>query len=106
MEYRLVSRQKECDTFSYEDLNNKIISEYTLIINTTPLGMFPNIDAAPPIPYNALTPSHLMFDLIYNPEKTLFLQQGEAKDAAIKNGYEMLLLQAEAGWEIWNNSQL
>lgn len=101
--YRLVSRQNGLETFSYDDLTAADIKAYTLIINTTPVGMFPAVDAAPPIPYSAITPQHLLFDLIYNPEKTLFLQRGEAQGAAICNGYQMLLLQAEAGWKIWNS---
>lgn len=101
--YKLVSRQKEKGQFSYEDLNDSIIKDYPLIINTTPVGMFPQVHEAPPIPYSAITSAHLLFDLIYNPEKTLFLQRGEAQGAAICNGYQMLLLQAEAGWKIWNS---
>lgn len=104
--FQLVSRQKEKETFLYEDLNDEIVKEHTLIINTTPLGMFPNVEAAPAIPYSALTPNHLLYDLIYNPEKTLFLQRGEAQGAAIVNGHQMLLLQAEAGWKIWNDHNL
>ena len=100
--YKLVSRQKQKETFLYEDLNREIIGAYTLIINTTPLGMFPKIDETPDIPYSAITPDHLLYDLVYNPEKTLFLQRGEAQGATIVNGYNMLLLQAEAGWKIWN----
>lgn len=102
IDLKLVSRQKEKGTFSYEESNDEIIGEHLLIINTTPLGMFPNIDAAPQIPYSAITPRHLLYDLIYNPEKTLFLQRGEAQGATIVNGHQMLLLQAEAGWQIWN----
>ena len=104
--FQLVSRQKERETFLYEELNDEIVKEHTLIINTTPLGMFPNVDAAPAITYSALTPNHLLYDLIYNPEKTLFLQRGEAQGAAIVNGHQMLLLQAEAGWKIWNDHNL
>lgn len=102
IDYKLVSRQKGAETFSYDDLTEAIIQEHLLIINTTPLGMFPHVDAAAPIPYQALTPQHLLYDLVYNPEKTLFLQRGEAQGAAIVNGHQMLLLQAEAGWKIWN----
>jgi len=101
--FQLVSRQKEKETFLYEELTPEIIKEHTLLINTTPLGMFPHVDAAPALPYSALTAQHLLYDLIYNPEKTLFLQRGEAQGATVVNGYQMLLLQAEAGWEIWNS---
>ena len=82
--FKLVSRQKGKETFSYEELNDEIIEQHTLIINTTPLGMFPNTDVAPHLPYSAITSQHLLYDLIYNPEKTLFLQRGEAQGAAIK----------------------
>jgi shikimate dehydrogenase len=99
----IVSRQLQNDsTLTYHDLKKKIIGEHTLIINTTPLGMFPNIDQAPEIPYQFLGKKHFLFDLIYNPSKTLFLKMGEAKGAAIQNGYEMLVNQAEESWKIWN----
>ncbi|MGZ8558771.1 MAG: shikimate dehydrogenase family protein, partial [Chitinophagaceae bacterium] len=100
--YKYVSRKPSAKSFSYEQLTNELMQEYLLIINTSPLGMHPNIVEAPQIPYHALTPKHYLFDLIYNPEKTLFLQKGEERGAAIKNGYEMLVLQAEDSWRIWN----
>ncbi len=86
---------------AYDDLTEQTVKEYTLIINTTPLGMYPKTDECPAIPYNAITGKHLLYDLIYNPEKTLFLQKGEERGAAIKNGYEMLVLQAEENWKVW-----
>src|SRR6185369_913384 len=101
--YRYVSRKPSARSYSYEQLTRDIITSYPLIINTTPLGMFPAIAEAPPIPYESLTSSHYLFDLIYNPEKTMFLKKGEEKGAFIKNGYEMLLIQAEESWRIWNN---
>ena len=100
--YKYVSRKPSAKSFSYEQLTNEVMKEYSLIINTSPLGMHPNIVEAPQIPYHALTPEHYLFDLIYNPDKTLFLQKGEEQGAAIKNGYEMLVLQAEESWRIWN----
>ena len=100
--YKYVSRKPSAKSFSYEQLTNDLMQEYLLIINTSPLGMHPNIVEAPQIPYHTLTPKHYLFDLIYNPEKTLFLQKGEEQGAAIKNGYEMLVLQAEDSWRIWN----
>lgn len=100
--YKYVSRKPSAKNFSYEQLTDTLIAEYTLIINTTPLGMHPNIVEAPPIPYHALNSAHYLFDLVYNPAKTLFLQKGEEQGAAIKNGYEMLVLQAEESWRIWN----
>jgi shikimate dehydrogenase len=87
---------------TYDELTENTVREHTLIINTTPLGMHPNIAACPPIPYAAITEQHLLYDLVYNPETTLLLQQGKEMGAAIKNGLEMLELQAEAAWQIWN----
>ncbi|MGE3824706.1 MAG: shikimate dehydrogenase, partial [Bacteroidia bacterium] len=78
------------------------ILEHRLIINTTPVGMFPKIQDAPDIPYSFITSQHLLFDLIYNPEETEFLKRGKQQGAQTKNGLEMLQLQAERSWEIWN----
>jgi shikimate dehydrogenase len=100
--YKLVSRQAGADSLTYEQLDAAIMASHTLIINTTPLGMYPNVDAAPALPYEQLTDRHLLYDLIYNPAVTTFLQKGADKGATIKNGHEMLILQAEASWEIWN----
>ncbi|SMC75259.1 shikimate dehydrogenase family protein [Moheibacter sediminis] len=88
--------------FTYSDLNSEIIQNHQVIVNCTPVGTFPNIDNAPEIPYEFLTSQHLLYDLIYNPEKTKFLEWGEKNGTKIKNGYEMLVLQAEKSWEIWN----
>ncbi len=101
--YTLVSRTKAEGQYTYEELTPEIIAENTLIINTTPLGMYP-ADACADIPYEYITDKHLLYDLIYNPEKTLFLQKGEAQGATIKNGMEMLHGQARAAWKIWNES--
>lgn len=87
---------------SYQQIDEAVIKEHELIINTSPLGMYPNIDECPPLPYQALTSKHYLFDLVYNPAKTLFLQKGEAQGAAIKNGHDMLIIQAEESWRIWN----
>ena len=97
-----VSRQTNEDAIKYEDLSDKIISEHKIIINCTPLGMVPFIDSFPDIPYKFLSAQHLLFDLIYNPPETVFLKKGKENGAIIKNGYEMLFLQAEAAWQIWN----
>lgn len=86
----------------YRELNEKTIKKYRLIINTTPLGMYPDIESAPPIPYHCLTADHHLFDLIYNPAETMFLKKGKAAGAQIQNGLLMLELQAERAWEIWN----
>lgn len=101
--YKIVSRKiHDGSELTYRDLNKAIIEESKLIVNTTPLGTFPNIDDCPEIPYQFLTPEHFLYDLVYNPEKALFLQKGEACGASIKNGYEMLILQAEESWRIWD----
>ncbi len=103
IDYKLVSSSGKTDTIAYEDISTATVQEHTLIINTTPLGMHPNTDACPDIPYSALGEAHLLYDLIYNPEETTFLKRGKAQGANTKNGYEMLVLQAEASWDIWNS---
>lgn len=99
---RFVSRNGNEDVYSYADLNESIMQEYTVIVNTTPLGMSPNVDACPDIPYEFLTENHLLYDVIYTPEETLFLSKGKAQDCVIINGLQMLHGQAEAAWRIWN----
>jgi shikimate dehydrogenase len=102
MEFLVVSRKKKEGVLGYEDVGPKVIKEHQVIINTTPLGMYPNINDDPPIPYEAIGEQHLLFDLTYNPPKTKFLQQGERNGAVIINGYDMLVAQAEESWRIWN----
>ena len=98
-----VSRAKKEDKYlPYEELTPKIMQEYTVIVNCTPVGMYPKVDFCPNIPYELLTPNHLLYDLLYNPNVTLFMKKGEAQGAVVKNGLEMLLLQAFAAWEIWH----
>ena len=92
------------DFLTYDDLNKDILSDHHVIINTTPLGSFPNNTEFPIIPYEHLTSEHYLFDLIYNPEKTQFLIKGELQGAQIKNGYEMLVGQAEESWRIWHTN--
>lgn len=87
---------------TYEMLDEQMMKEHLLIINTTPLGMYPQIQEAPQIPYQFLTPKHLLYDLIYNPEETKFLAHGKQHGAVVKNGFEMLHIQAEESWKIWN----
>ena len=99
--FKVVTRKPYPGNLLFEDLKPHHITQHTLIINTTPLGMTPHVDECPRIPYEAITGEHLLYDLIYNPEKTLFLKKGEEQGAVIKNGYEMLVLQAEKSWEIW-----
>ncbi|UYQ93739.1 shikimate dehydrogenase [Chitinophaga horti] len=101
--FKEVSRNATDTAIAYESLTPAMMEEYTLIINTTPLGMYPKVDTAPPIPYEYITDRHLLYDLVYNPAVPLFLEKGAAKGAVIKNGHEMLILQAEASWEIWNS---
>lgn len=100
--FQYVSRNKSDHTISYEQLDEFIIHNSKLIINSTPIGMYPNVDVAPNIPYNAISEKHLLYDLVYNPEETLFLKKGKEKGAQTKNGLEMLYLQAERSWQIWN----
>lgn len=101
--YQLVSRTEKEDILSYERLTEDLINESLLIINTTPLGMYPNVDSKPNIPYKALTNNHILYDLTYNPAETAFLKEGIKKGAIVCNGLEMLKGQAEAGWKIWND---
>lgn len=103
--YKLVSREKKKGDLTYEDLekNPSIIEESLLIINTTPLGMSPNTETMPPIDFEQISPNHYVYDLIYNPARTMFLQKAEMCNAKIKNGLEMLHIQAEKSWMIWNN---
>lgn len=97
-----VSRKKSKNTLSYSDLNKEIIENADIIINCSPLGMYPNIDSCPDIPYEYISGKHLLYDLVYNPEETLFMKKGKEKGAVVSNGLEMLILQAEKAWEIWN----
>ncbi|MGY5351526.1 shikimate dehydrogenase family protein [Wenyingzhuangia sp. IMCC45533] len=103
IEYEFVSRTAKNTILSYEQLTPALINEFTVIVNCSPLGTSPNVDLKPDIPYAALTERHLLYDLIYNPSETTFLRLGKEQGAAIKNGLEMLQLQAEKAWEIWNN---
>jgi shikimate dehydrogenase len=104
IQFLFVSR-KNSDTanhITYSDLNPALLEKYSLIINCTPVGMEPETENCPPIPYEFIGSGHYLFDLIYNPSKTLFLQKGEIAGSRIKNGADMLAIQAEASWKIWN----
>ena len=101
--YRLVSRRAIGKQLAYSKLDADVMSERLLIVNTTPLGTAPNIKECPDIPYDLLGPRHLLYDLVYNPAETEFLKRAKARGASIKNGIEMLHLQAEKSWEIWNS---
>ncbi|WP_299522175.1 shikimate dehydrogenase [Winogradskyella sp.] len=105
IQYDYVSRsEKEGVKFLYSDITDDIISSYHIIINCTPIGTFPNVNECPDIPYDAITEKHILYDLIYNPEQTKFLSCGDIKGATTINGLEMLQLQAEKSWSIWNKS--
>jgi shikimate dehydrogenase len=106
IEIILVSRKSSEDSISYSHLTDNILIANKLVINTTPLGMFPNTDDKPDLDYDCLTPSHILFDLVYNPPMTLFLKKGEERGCTIIGGWKMLQLQAEKSWEIWNNDSV
>ena len=105
IDFKTISRSKENGHFTYQDLNSSphIIGNHQLIINCTPLGTFPDVMPKPAIPYHLLTSGHYLYDLVYNPEETSFMKEGLIHGAKVKNGLEMLILQAEKSWEIWNS---
>jgi shikimate dehydrogenase len=103
--FKVVTRKPTPGNLLFSELKPRHIKSHKLIINTTPLGMVPNIHEFPPIPYDAITDEHLLYDLIYNPPETEFLKKGAERGATPKNGYEMLVLQAEKSWEIWNSKE-
>ena len=100
--YTSVSRQRHDNRIQYEDITEATIREHNIIINSTPVGMHPNVEDFPDIPYHYITNRHLLFDLVYNPDETVFLKKGREKGAITKNGLDMLHLQSEKCWEIWN----
>ena len=103
IDYLVVSREaKNNNCITYQSLNKETIQSHTLIINTTPLGTFPNVNDCPSIPYQFLSENHLLFDLVYNPSTTKFMQKGLEKGASVANGLDMLVYQAEENWKIWN----
>jgi len=103
IDFEIVSRKLHAgSTLLYSDIDKKIMTDSTIIINTTPVGMYPAAETFPDIPYEYISDKHLLYDVVYNPSRTLFLQKGEENGAAIKNGEEMLILQAEESWRIWN----
>jgi shikimate dehydrogenase len=104
IDFLLVTRslQPESETINYSSIDEAIIIDHQIIINCTPAGMSPNDDECPYLPYQFITNEHYLFDLVYKPEKTLFLKKGEEQGAVIQNGYEMLIIQAEESWKIWN----
>ncbi|GAC1372502.1 MAG: shikimate dehydrogenase [Hymenobacter sp.] len=100
--YWQVSRDPLSAGLTYDDLTPALVAAHPLIINATPVGTFPHAEACPTLPYEALTERHYLYDLVYNPTETLFMAKGKAAGAQVKNGFEMLCLQAEAAWDIWN----
>ncbi|MEC4114684.1 shikimate dehydrogenase family protein [Myroides pelagicus] len=102
IKYKVVSREKTSQTITYDEITADLMQKYTIIINTTPLGTYPNIENKPDLDYSLFSPKHIAFDLIYNPEETTFIKLAKEQGAVTKNGYEMLVLQAEKAWKIWN----
>ena len=105
LETKFVSRTKRADFLTYKEITLEIIREYNVIINCTPLGMYPNTEVCPPLPYEAMDSHTLLYDLLYNPDETLFMAKGREHGAIVKNGLEMLLLQAFASWEFWEGEE-
>ncbi|MDB5263585.1 MAG: Shikimate dehydrogenase [Adhaeribacter sp.] len=101
--YQIVSRRPQPGQLDYEALTPAVIQACSLLVNATPLGTYPNVASCPPIPYEALSERHYLYDLVYNPAETLFLRKGREAGAKIKNGHEMLVRQAEVAWDIWNS---
>ncbi len=99
--FRFVSRKKKAGAFAYAEINQNVMEEYRLVVNCTPLGTFPDVDACPALPYKYVSGNHFFYDLVYNPAETLFLKKGKARGALACNGLAMLHLQAERAWEIW-----
>jgi len=105
LETVFVSRFKRPGTIQYEDVTPDVVKEYNVIVNCTPVGMYPNVEQCPKLPYEAMDQHTLLYDLIYNPDETLFMHNGSEHGATVKNGLEMLLLQAFASWEFWNGKE-
>lgn len=105
LETVFVSRYKRPGTIQYEDITPEVIKDYNVIVNCTPLGMYPKVEECPLLPYEAMDNHTLLYDLIYNPDRTLFMQKGAEHGATVKNGLEMLLLQAFASWDFWNGKE-
>lgn len=102
IEFLIVSRNSNEDHIAYTEIDDNILHDHRVIINCTPLGTFPHTNTFPEIPYHLLNPEHYLYDLVYNPAKTLFLQKGEEQGTIIENGMDMLIIQAEENWRIWN----
>lgn len=105
LEYKFVSRRKQPGMLTYEQVTPDVVREYEVIVNCTPCGMYPHCDDAPALPYEAMSPKNLLYDLIYNPDQTMFMRKGAKVGAVTKNGLEMLLLQAYASWDFWHSDK-
>lgn len=105
LETQMVSRSRKTGAITYDDVKAETIEEYNVMVNCTPLGLYPNVDLCPTLPYNAMNSRTLLYDLLYNPDETLFMRKGREQGATVKNGLEMLLLQAFASWEFWNGKE-
>lgn len=105
LESVFVSRYERPGTIQYQSITPEVVREYNVIVNCTPLGMYPNTEECPQLPYEALDEHNILYDLIYNPDETLFMKRGAEQGANVKNGLEMLLLQAFASWEFWNGKE-
>lgn len=105
VEYKMVSRHPAGDMIGYEDVSGAMLKDWPWILNCTPVGMWPGVGECLPLPYEALTERHFLYDLVYNPKETLFLRQGAERGARVQNGLDMLRFQADAAWEIWNLSR-
>ena len=105
LETIFVSRYRRPGTICYEDITPEVIKEYNVIVNCTPLGMYPKTEECPFLPYEAMDEKNILYDLIYNPDETMFMKKGAEHGANVKNGLEMLLLQAFASWEFWNGKE-
>ncbi|MES2850509.1 MAG: shikimate dehydrogenase [Bacteroidota bacterium] len=104
IDFLVVTRKKQNDNqITYEEIDEAVMKNYPVIINCSPVGMYPNDNIAPAIPYQFISADHYLYDLVYKPAETLFLKNGKERGAVLENGYEMLLLQAEESWRIWNN---
>ena len=105
VEYKMVSRRPTAEQAAYGEITPALVREWPWLINCTPVGMYPDVETCPPVPYEALTGNNFLYDLVYNPEETLFLRRGRERGALTQNGLKMLHLQADAAWEIWNLSR-
>ena len=105
LETIFVSRYRRPGTICYEDITPEVVKEYNVIVNCTPLGMYPKTEECPFLPYEAMDEKNILYDLIYNPDETMFMKKGAEHGANVKNGLEMLLLQAFASWEFWNGKE-